>query len=443
MRLWRMMSKSKVFLLVSLIFLAGNLLYLLYFDNQDKNPDFIFDQFYSFRAQVKNLDKKLNGWNMVVEPDNLANFSGHILVYTPLYPEYHYGEILELSAKVYRPEPIEDEAGKVFLYDKYLAKDNIYATCFRPRITVIGQKKDLSFYILQAKHYFWSNLNNYLREPASSLAKAMLLAARREIHDSLRSNFAKLGLSHVIAISGLHMAIIVWLINSFLLALGLSRKKSFLFLVVLLFFYLYLIGFPASALRASIMVISVMLGPFLGRRTTSIYSLLLAANIFVIINPYLLLYDIGFQLSFLAVAGLLYWVKFLNHHLVFIPEKFKLREVMSVTLAAQVFTWPLIIYYFGIFSIIAPLANFLILPLLPAVLVLSLLLSLGGFIPIVSQVLAWPLYIILKIIVELAEKMAKIPYAFFEIESFGLAYMLIVLGFMIVVTFIIKPQNYE
>lgn len=437
------MSKSKIFLLVSLVFLSINLLWLLCFDNQVKNPDFVFDKFYTFEARVKTLDKKLNGWNLIVKPNDLENFSGQILVYAPLYPEYHQGDILELACKIYRPEPIEDETGKVFLYNKYLAKDKIYATCFRPRIKIIGQNKSLDFYIFQARDYFWNNLNVYLREPASSLAKAMLLATRREIPDAVRNSFAKLGLSHVVAISGLHMAIIVWLLQSFLLSLGLSRQKAFLFLLGLLTFYLYLIGFPSSALRASIMVIMTMLGPFLGRSTISVYSLLLAADIFVIVNPYVLLYDIGFQLSFMAVLGLLFYVRFFNKVLIFIPEKFKLREALSVTLAAQVFTWPLIIYYFGIFSLIAPLANFLVLPLLPAVLILSLILALGGSIPMAAQLLAWPLFIILKIIVELTEYLARIPYAYFEVQGFDLSYMILALFFMFVLTIVIKPQEYD
>lgn len=437
------MSKSRCFLAVSFIFLALNFVWLLYFDNQEYNPDFIYGNFYNFTAKVKDLDKKLDGWNLIVSPLDLDNFSGNILVYAPLYPEYNYGDILSMSCKVYQPEPIADSDGQVFRYDKYLAKDNIYATCFRPNIKVIGRDNNLYFYIFRAKEYFWNNLDIYLREPASSLAKAMLLASRREIPEITRNIFARVGLSHVIAISGLHMAIIVWLTQLFLLSLGLSRKKSFLFLIIILFVYLYLISFPASAVRASLMLIMLMLGPFVGRNTESIYSLILVADIFVIFNHYLLLYDVGFQLSFLAVLGLLYYVRFFQKYLIFIPNKFKIREVMSVTLAAQVFTWPLIVYNFGIVSLIAPIANFFILPFLPLVLVLSILLSFFGAWSILAQVIAWPLFIILKIIVFLSSYLSQIPYAYFQVENFSLIYMLLSLLFMFILTFILKPQNYE
>jgi len=436
------MSKSKIFLLVSLIFLATNFIWLLYVENVG-NHNFSYGNFYTFSAKVVATDKKLDGWNLIINPQDLDSYQGNILVYTDLYPQYYYGDVIEISCTVYQPENIVDEAGKIFAYDKYLAKDNIFGTCFRPRIKVIAQQKDLFFYLSKSKEYFLNNLNIYLVEPASSLSKAIILAARREIPDDLRQDFARVGLSHVVAISGLHIAIIVWILQTVLCTLGVARKKAFYFLLLLLIAYLYLLGFPSSALRASLMVSMVLLGPFLGRSTTSIYSLLLVADIFILFNPYLLLYDLGFQLSFLAVLGLLFYVKFFNRYLFFIPERFKIREVMSVTLAAQVFTWPLIVYNFGIFSLIAPIANFFVLPLLPIILCLSLFLALFGAWHWLASIVAWPLFIFLRLIVWLAENFSTLPGAYIMVDNFPLSFLLVSLFFMLAITFILKPQQYE
>ncbi len=247
----------------------------------------------------------------------------------------------------------------------------------------------------------------------------------------------------MIAISGLHMAIIVWLLQSLLLGMGIRRQTSFVYLFLFLLLYLYLIGFVPSAVRASLMVMMVLLGPILRRQTMSVFSLILAADVFVLVNPDLLVYDIGFQLSFLAVLGLLWYVRFFNKILFFIPQKFKLREVLSVTLSAQVFTWPLIVYYFGIFSVIAPLANFLVLPLLPAILLLSLLLALVGFIPIIASIISWPLFILFKIIVIITNYLSQIPGAYININNFSNIYLIISFIFIFLITFIIKPYNYE
>ncbi len=437
------MSKSKCFLGLSCIFFAANFLWLIFFDNKAKNPDFVFEQFYTFQAQVLAADKKLDGWNLLVRPDNLADFSGKLIAYLPLYPEYHYGDILQISCLISQPEPITAEDSQTFFYDKYLAKDGIYGICFRPQIKLLSQHKNFYFYLYSAKNYFWQNLNNYLREPASSLAKAMLLAQRREIPDELREVFARVGLSHMMAISGLHMAVIIWLMQFAFLALGLSRQQAFGCLLVILLLYLFLIGFPSSAVRASLMVIVALSGAYLGRNTNSVYSLILAADIFVLLNPYVLLYDIGFQLSFLAVLGLIYYVDFFQKIFSFVPKRLKLREVLAVTLAAQVFTWPLIVYYFQIFSLIAPVANFFILPFLPAVLVLALLLALSGFWSGLAGLIAWPLYLILELIVLLARILAQIPCAFLVIKDFSFVFLISSLIFMFLITFVIKPQEYE
>ncbi|MFA6307827.1 MAG: ComEC/Rec2 family competence protein [Patescibacteria group bacterium] len=436
------MSKSKIFLLASLIFLLSNLLYLLYFENKG-NHSFGYDFFYTFTATVVKVDKKLDGYNIVVQPEELVDFSGKILLYHTLYPEYYYGDILEISCKIYKPEKILAEDGQTFAYDKYLAKDDIFGTCFRPHIKTIGQSKNLTFYIYQARHYFWQNLNDYLVEPSSALAKAMFLSPQREISDDFWAIFAKVGVSHMISISGSHMVIIIWLAQSFLIALGFSRKSAFWFLVIFLLFYLYLIGFISPAVRSAAMAIILLSGPFLGRNTDSVYSLFLAADILVTLNPYIILYDIGFQLSFLAVLGLVYYARFFNKVLVFIPQQFKLREVVAVTLASQIFTWPITVYNFGIFSIIAPVANLLILPFLPVVLILSMALSVFGFWAFLAELIAWPLFISLKIIVDISEWLSKIPYAFVYINGFSLVYLFLSLFFMCLITIILNPRSYE
>ena len=435
------MSKSKIFLGLSLIFLSANFIWLKFFDTKINNPDFAYNQFYSFRAIIKNTDKKLNGWQIIIQPQDLKNYSGQILLTTPLYPEYNISDILEVACKLNQPGILIDDDGSEFDYGKYLAKNNIYATCYRPRLKVIGQQQDIAFYLGVSKQYFFDNLDKYLVEPASSLSKAILLASRREIPQELRNKFAQVGLSHVIAISGLHMAIIVWLLQSLLMTLGIRRQTSFIYLFLFLLVYLYLIGFVPSAMRASLMVMMVLLGPILRRQTMSVYSLILAADIFVLVNPNLLVYDIGFQLSFLAVLGLLFYIKYFQKVLIFIPNKYKLREVLSVTLAAQVFTWPLIVYYFHIFSFIAPLANFLILPFLPFILGLAIFLSLFGFIPFLAELIARPLFVLLKIIVIIVQYLSNIPLAYLEIHNFDLKYLSLSFLFLILLTFIIKPYE--
>jgi len=436
------MSKSKWFLLASLIFLGVDFFAPDFFVNP-KNQDFLWGDFYTFSGQIVSIDKKLDGWNLIFRPEGLANFSGKILIYTPLYPEYDYDDVLQIKCRLNQPGPLADEAGKIFAYDKYLAKDDIWAMCFRPQIKLIGQNKDLGYYLSQVRNYFWHNLDDYLVEPASSLAKATLLGAQREFSPELRSIFSKVGLSHIIAISGSHMVIIVWLIQSLLLSFGLRRQSVFVFLLITLVFYLALINWLPSALRSCLMVMITLFGPFLGRASLSVYSLVLVADVLAIANPYLLRYDLGFELSFLSVLGLIFYSRYLENIFSRLPDVFKIREVLATTLAAQFFIWPLITYNFGILSVISPLANFLILPLATLILIFGFILAIFGYWPLLGQLAAWPLFILFKIMVEVGEWLSHVPYAYLNINSFSGEYLVFSYIFLILFTFILKPQDHE
>lgn len=436
------MSRSKWFLIFSLVFLLANLGWLWWWD-KDPNPDFAFGQNYDFRARIVRLDKKINGWQVVVAPQDLAHYQGRIILYLPLYPEYEYGDILSLRCRLSAPEPLLDERGREFYYNQYLAKDKIRAICSWPQVELAGQSKDAAYYFFQVKKYLWRNLNNNLVEPASSLAKAMLLASSREVSSDVNVAFARVGLSHVIAISGMHMVVIAWLVNAVLISLGFNRKKALWLVLGFILFYLFLTGLPGSAVRSVIMLFLVLGGQWLGRASQSFYTLLWSADIIVLFNPYVLLYDIGWQLSFLAVLGLLCYGKFFHKILFFLPEWLAIREICALTLAAQVFTTPLIVYYFGIFSLVAPLANLLIVPLSTVTLILSMGLGVLGSWPFVSDLLSWPLFVLLKIMTVTAQYLSSWPGAYWPVGLFPPYYLLIAWAGIFLLTWWLKPYRYE
>jgi len=123
-----------------------------------------------------------------------------------------------------------------------------------------------------------------------------------------------------------------------------------------------MIGAHPSAVRAGVMGGFLLFGEKIGRRSVSIRGLVLVCSLMLALNPFLLLYDAGFQLSFLAVVGIIYFSSFFKRLFNFIPETLKLRSTLVMTFSAQVFTFPLLIYYFGRVSLVAPLVNLLVLP---------------------------------------------------------------------------------
>ena len=191
------------------------------------------------------------------------------------------------------------------------------------------------------------------------------------------------------------------------------------------------------------MVLISLSGPFFGRASLSVYSLLLVADIMIILNPYLLLYDLGWQLSFLSVLGLIYYSRFFGKVFSFLPDILKIKEVLATTLAAQFFIWPLVLYHFGILSLVSPVANFLVLPLATMILIFSFLLAIFGSWSFLTPLASWPLFILFKIMVEISEFLACLPFAYLNIADFNIYLLAISYLFLIIVTLILKPQDYE
>lgn len=415
------------------------------------------------RATSQKLEikvKKINEYNYKI--------NGKILVTTNIFPMYKYGDAVVVTCELKEPERF-----KGFSYDKYLARFDIYSVCYWPFINklsiddankLILSNSKWNFKELLYKKIF--SLKNRLREyidfglgePEASLANAMILGDKKGIPSDLREKFSQAGLSHIIAISGMHISIIVILVvNGFLMA-GLTRKKVFYTVVLFLFVYIFLIGLPASAARAGLMGFLVLLAMQLGRLNKIINSLALVAVILLIINPKLLRDDIGFQLSFLAILGIVYFVpifdkwydnllkilkhlnlKFQKKIILFFVEKIGkiIFGILGVTIAAQIFILPIIAINFSQISIIAPISNLLILWTLP-VLIVAILAGLVFSAIIPNFGVLWFLLanIILKYIIFIVEVIIKLPFSFIEIHYIWWGWVSIY--YFIVVLFIVK-----
>ena len=339
--------------------------------------------------------------------ENLGRkLEGEVLIYSDLYPRINYGDNLRIKCELKAPEPFND-----FAYDRYLAKSDIYSLCYYPEI----ERLELDEHSSQNNFYFlfFNNLYNLkdkisylinisIREPEASVLRAMTLGDKWSVPDDVREDFAKAGLSHIMAISGMHIGIILSVIFSSLLFLGLFRSKAFYFSSIFLVFYITIIGFPASAVRASIMGFLVLLSFNLGRLNQIVNSLALAACFMLLINPALLRDDIGFQLSFLAVLGIVYFHYFISNSL---KRLFRIGDkriitgiidLISLTLSAQILTLPLIAWNFSQVSLVALVSNLLVLWALPFLFTLFILaLPLSFILPNLSFWFFLPVFLIL------------------------------------------------
>lgn len=342
--------------------------------------------------------------------------SGKILVTADLYPAYNYGDELEIICELEKPEPFSG-----FSYDRYLARFDIYSVCYYPKIKLLSSGKGNRFYakILIIKNKFRQAIDNGLTEPEAGLARAIMLGDRRGVGQDWLNKFSQTGTTHIMAISGMNITILSALVMNFLILSGLWRRQAFYAAVIFLGIYLLLIGLPPSAARAGVMGLLVMLALHLGRLNKLSNSLFFAAALLLFFNPKLLRDDAGFQLSFLAVLGIGWFYPIFEKWTEKIKNRFlkATADSLNITIAAQVFTLPLIAFNFSTVSLISPLANILILWTMAALMVAIL----AAFVPAIvfpgfAFLFFLPAGLLIKYTLIVVDIFSKAPYASVNID---------------------------
>lgn len=354
--------------------------------------------------------------NQVKYTVRVDDYQGLVLLNAFLYPRYQYGDKISFSCLIKKPELIED-----FSYDRYLARHGIYALCSRPQIKVLnhGQGNPIFGFLYQIKSTFVAKSNQLLPEPQASFLAGILIGAKQGIPDRLIQAFNRTGTTHIIALSGFNITIIAQAILIACKSLGIGRKKSFWISVFLISCFVLLAGVQASILRAGIMGILALLAGYLGRPRGITNALVFAGTIMILINPKVLIDDAGFQLSFLATAGLIYVLPRLEKFFQWVPKFFSIRESLTATLSATFITLPLIIFQFGRLSIVAPMVNILILPMIPVSMALGFVVTILGLISTgLGRVAAWSVWLTLEYIILVVEYFSSIEFASFEIPNF-------------------------
>jgi len=173
-----------------------------------------------------------------------------------------------------------------------------------------------------------------------------------------------------------------------------------------------LVGLSATVVRASIMAAILLFGKLLGRTYDVLRALLFAALIMVLINPYILLYDIGFQLSFMATLGLVLVLPQFESTLATHSTQLKFRDLFFATVVTQIFVLPLLMYHIGEVSLVSVLVNMLVLPMVPVAMLLTFITGLVGAVSIpLGSLIGLLAYLPLQYIIVVAELFAAFPLA--------------------------------
>ncbi len=282
---------------------------------------------------------------------------------------------------------------------------------------------------------FEAYLKPWYVEPEWGLVSGLLLGSRAGLEPKLAAAFRDAGLMHLIAVSGYNISLVVAAAISLLGFL--SFRKRLVGSACLVTLFVLLVGPSASVIRAALMGCLALFAHFTGRRSVALFSLLWGALIIGLINPYRLVYDIGFQLSFLATLSLLIFHPVLIQfapRILPVWERWPtfLQESFLLAFAAQVFTFPITAYYFQTFSWVTIPANIAVAPFLPVAMALS------G-----ASILFPPISLlnigVLKIIETVALVSAALPFASFQFPLTLFEFWLFYLGLAFALFLFYKP----
>lgn len=265
-----------------------------------------------------------------------------------------------------------------FSYRNYLQKKGIYAVgdVSIDKVTKLNQTKN---YLVKLANLLRSKIKSiikkYFNGTNQKLMTTLLLGIDKA--DKVNSFFKKLGLSHLLVISGFHIGVLSYLLYIFISCFKLSLELKSGLITLFLIVYLTLINWQLPAIRASLLVVLALVAKILDKKI-DLYNILAGIALWLlIINPWYL-FMISFQLSFIAVVMISYLTPVLKEYLFFLPEKIK--EIVTATLAAQIGLGPILIYYFHQISLLSLVTNLILMPLISVVLLLSLCLLLINFI---------------------------------------------------------------
>ncbi len=345
--------------------------------------------------------------------------TGKILVSALRFPEVPYGARIQVSGKL--QTPFEN---REFSYRDYLLQEQITSSMYLPRLTILeeGQGNPFLAAIFAFKQRALATVDQIVPAPESGFLKAVLFGDKTGMSQTAQEDFRTTGVSHLIVVSGFHVAIVMLAILKFCDQF-VSRRLSSVITFGILVAYALMVGGRPSVVRAVLMATMYLLADrWLNRPAYTVTLLALAAFLITLFNPQLL-FNIGFQLSFAATLGvMLYttriekWVKrqllrFLSRAWVDGPLGTAIT-ILAVSFAAQILTLPLIALYFEQLSLITLITNMLVIPVQPIVLILGAIATFAGmiFAPL-GLLLGWVEWLFLTYTLRVVDLLATLPFA--------------------------------
>ncbi len=370
-------------------------------------------------VKIKELDKEKNSFLVIMESEGA---------------ELDKGNIISARATFH---PLRDSTIGFNEKSTYL-DDGIVSMAVSGNVKITSFGSDNLNFVQKLNFKLCSCFENNMKEESSALYSAVVLGNRANLSDAVRRDAQRVGVSHALALSGMHITIIATLLGFLFRLIFMPRIPKALLLILSIFFFVLLTGMSESAVRAGLMMALFYFFKMLGRRNDSITALFLSVTTICIVKPYMI-FSVSLMLSFLALLSCLVASKFIRkirlRRIKIKPIRFVFASVLT-TLFVILFTLPIITNVFGSFSLLTPLSNLILVPIFTAVIYLGSFMLIFSPVPFVGDALFYLGERLSDFLLYLIKRLASIDGILVPIYSIlqiiGVALIAIALVFLLI-----------
>lgn len=410
---------------LSLIIILGSFYYFWHDSRQIKNVNIIFDKKIVFSGVVIDYPERGNQQKLIIELQSPV--SGRILARLKPYPSFDYGDLIKFEGKIEKPFSKD--------YADYLEKDGIFGITDFPKAELIAENKasKIKASLFKLKEKIVLSFKKVLAPEKAAFLAGITLGERAEFSKEFKEKMSKSGTTHLVALSGYNITVIGIAISAFF-GWFLSRRWAFCLSIAAIVGFVLMTGAEASVVRAAIMGGIALLAKEVGRIHSMRNAVAIAAFLMILFNPKILRFDLGFQLSFLALLGIVYLSPAIQKFFKMKKEKGFLgwRENFLTTTSAQLAVMPLLLVNFDYFSVTSILANVLILEAIPLTMFFGFLIGAASFLFMpMAMVLGWFIGLFLTYELTIIGIFSKFSLSIAKIGIFGaIIYYLIIAWFI-------------
>ena len=369
-----------------------------------------YKDMYKLKVQTANESRKYNNTYVYISVDKKK--------------ELKYGDYIRIKGSFVKGEVQRNYGG--FNYNQYLRTLKIHGTIKVNNLKVINNKTSIFSLTNKLANEIESRIGKFIEnKEIVSICKGIILGNTEEIEENIKENFRISNISHILAVSGLHVTYIITGINIVLKNL-IGKNKTNIIIILVLIIYMFITGFTPSIVRAGIMGILISVSHLIYRKNDTWNSMAISLLILLIYNPYYIL-NIGLQLSYLGTIGILIFNKNINKafeqiritkknikiktnkRLIKIIEYVK--ETLSITLSAQIMIFPIMIYHFNILGIYFFITNLLVSIIIGPIIILTVIIIIMSYINIfISKAISIILVILVNILIQISN-ISKLPFS--------------------------------